>query len=913
MNKTLWINAISPEMVAERPYIPTAVHYGDRVSIGTRAMEAPDGAIINQSFKVDIGDISPGQSPRTRKLSECDDGTPRSAFEITRDYIEGLFSAIHHRLPPKNKSTAKNPVRLLVAEPLSFQVAGRHSDWLSNYRRNLTRILSGYESVEFLPEPFAVYQYYRYGLNLPALADRTKHIALIVDFGGGTFDVSVIETTQDGDVSMTGKHAKPLAGSSTPFAGFYINRQIAQYLIKRPVPDHHRSDADRYIRNYDQWVSGQHQKKDFRDAAQRFIENFMALERKCESYKIELSSVVLDWRLNAEAYEGIRVTVPRDPFVAGDWMEIDFKAHQMRNVFVQEVWNKHLKPAVKQVFERARSKLRGRSIDVTLISGGSANIGWLRSLLVRDFAEELAEGIPVGIQHSFQDVVANGLAIECARRHYTVGGKEDAEFVAVTYNPIRLLLGANEDYPAPYRFRSVDDEIDMDGAIPGDLIPSAQSLRHFFDERLRWRVKLPHRPSRSLEYLFCRPNDKEDKDDEMTATVFNVEETTVYPDKRLGYDSRMMVEMTVREDGTAAPRFVYQRGNASRGIEEHARECRPFYIDMTTSAGAPNVANYVGFDFGSSNSAICCLSNQVIEAIQAKGSSSAWQGISEALVYLPFPASYALRRYLSCQDGGSIADAALAAYEACLGVLSFCMATEAIHRHSEAAEKLLKPFRHRSLGPLRGLLERSSQLLDGDGQYFSGELVTPSVLGSIDQAIENFNNVKHHKADGASFNWHDHLEEIVQLVVKSFDGLLFGYCASSEPVPLAESDHRGSFVVAHDSQPFVRHRQYSSPKPIDSSVALVVDPARGCGISATPLFLWIDDAVVGDRSCYLVDNLGWDKAAQLKPCHRKGVAPADLLMPAVVPLIEELRDAGRLFLGEVSITLGGERDSESWA
>ena len=210
--KTLWITTISPEVISGRKYVPTAILYGDPPVVGTEAINAPGTVIVNRGFKVDIGDISPGQSPTSRKLSECEDGTARSAFEITKDYVDSLFDQVRHRLPSSDTETGKIPSRLLVAEPLSFQVEGRHQDWLANYRSNLRRVLSAFDSVEFLPEPFAVYQYYRYGLNLPSLADREKRVALIVDFGGGTFDVSVIETTHDGDVSLSGRHAKPPSG-----------------------------------------------------------------------------------------------------------------------------------------------------------------------------------------------------------------------------------------------------------------------------------------------------------------------------------------------------------------------------------------------------------------------------------------------------------------------------------------------------------------------------------------------------------------------------------------------------------------------------------------------------------------------------------------------------------------------------
>ncbi len=74
-------------------------------------------------------------------------------------------------------------------------------------RRILT---SSFDEIDFLPEPFAVFQYYRYGIRHPLVAQQIKHAALVLDFGGGTFDVSLIETTNQGDISAGGRNAKPL-------------------------------------------------------------------------------------------------------------------------------------------------------------------------------------------------------------------------------------------------------------------------------------------------------------------------------------------------------------------------------------------------------------------------------------------------------------------------------------------------------------------------------------------------------------------------------------------------------------------------------------------------------------------------------------------------------------------------------
>jgi hypothetical protein len=57
-----------------------------------------------------------------------------------------------------------------------------------------------------------------------------------------------------------------------------------------------------------------------------------------------------------------------------------------------------------------------RPITVVLLSGGSSNIRWLKPLLERDVASALSEAEVLELSENFQEIVAKGLAVECARR-----------------------------------------------------------------------------------------------------------------------------------------------------------------------------------------------------------------------------------------------------------------------------------------------------------------------------------------------------------------------------------------------------------------------------------------------------------------------------------------------------------------
>ena len=131
-------------------------------------------------------------------------------------------------------------------------------DWLSNYRQRIKAILlAKFEEVDFLPEPFAVFQYYRYGIKHPLVASSTKHVALVIDFGGGTFDVSVVETAASGDVSASGRNCKPLAAASQPTGGHTINKEIALNLIKENIAKNvKRADLSRAQKEYENIGAG---------------------------------------------------------------------------------------------------------------------------------------------------------------------------------------------------------------------------------------------------------------------------------------------------------------------------------------------------------------------------------------------------------------------------------------------------------------------------------------------------------------------------------------------------------------------------------------------------------------------------------------------------------------------------------
>ena len=176
--------------------------------------------------------------------------------------------------------------RVLVAEPLALDRTDTDgAEWLVNYRAKLRTILEQhFQEVDFLPEPFAVFQYYRYGVRHPLLASNTRHAALVVDFGGGTFDVSVVDTTAKGDVSGSGRNSRPLAAASIPVGGSFINLQIARDLLSKNIDK--SVDKGQVSKGWEAYRDGSYQ--DLRADLRQFVRNAKKVIAQVEKAKLHI-------------------------------------------------------------------------------------------------------------------------------------------------------------------------------------------------------------------------------------------------------------------------------------------------------------------------------------------------------------------------------------------------------------------------------------------------------------------------------------------------------------------------------------------------------------------------------------------------------------------------------------------------
>ena len=119
------------------------------------------------------------------------------------------------------------PEQILIGEP-----AVRDKAWRDNFRRHIREIIREINSevqVQFFPEPFAVFQYYR---NTLFPHSKSSELILVIDIGGGTFNSCIIKTTDEGYLSRGGGTSLPLGLQAEQCGGNEIDRGVLEIIVK---------------------------------------------------------------------------------------------------------------------------------------------------------------------------------------------------------------------------------------------------------------------------------------------------------------------------------------------------------------------------------------------------------------------------------------------------------------------------------------------------------------------------------------------------------------------------------------------------------------------------------------------------------------------------------------------------------
>jgi hypothetical protein len=709
----------------------------------------------------------------------------------------------------------------------------------------------GFSEIDFLPEPFAAFQYYRHGLRHPLVAQRAKQHVLVIDFGGGSCDVCVIETTKEGEISQTGRHSRPLAAGSRPIGGFFINRVIAENLLYAHLPATSHAKIGRGLECYVRWRRAREDPSMYSVEYQRFVRHFHRLIHGVENPKLSLCRSILDWSLNAPANLRATVALPIDPFrEEPGTCNAGLSATRLRDVFVEKVWKRYLRPLIEQTLNRGKEELAGAPISLVLMSGGSANIGWLAKLIDADFGSTELLGAEILPLPDFQEVVAKGLAVECARRHYSPAG----DFSSVTYNRLCLVLGPDEHGHEVKQFTPKTEGLPKVQGTPGLLLPSASILQNFIDQPLKWKVKLDHPPRHGLGYYFLRSS----FDPADIENLQNIEEQTAYTPPGCSFDAALQVELLVKQDGTAIPNFVYKTGRTE--TETIARKGKNFYLDMTyVKTGGPIGDAYIGLDFGTSNSSVSYVDQSSVQLYEHRAEHRQWLELNELVQALPYPLAAPLGRYLGQTDVFRLTTTAFNFVEAALALASYAAYVEYCTADRRSQTRLFKGLAQRSAGPLWQFLKqcvKHSQDPSPISRVYS-ELFAEPLLGQMDAAVTSWSQVKHEKLDERTMDVLRPVQILGNISNRVFSKYVFGFFEGVQKQKYSPKFH-GSFRHAHGRPPFTTVSRYEGDTPFAEAEAVLANLDSGEILPLQPLVFWESCEKHPDVDppghCYLFDS-----------------------------------------------------------
>jgi hypothetical protein len=862
-DKGLLINTIDLVEIGAGTNVPTVLFYrkGRPPAIGSEALVLKqDRRELNEDFKVDLGNSKPGTGER--RIYPTAAGDKKSAPELTADFLHEILLKVNEWMQQRELKIAPS---IMVAEPLSMLTesdgvrAGslEHAqgelvtrDWLQNYRSNLKRIFLGKgfkdDRIKFLPEPFAVFQYYRHGKKHPLVADGRPHNALVVDFGGGTFDVCIVETTKEGEIDINDARrlSRAKSAASKPIGGFFVNRVLLETLLQKYLPHQNlTSKLHTGLDLYRKWRRNDFSLSGMSEEHKHFVQNFHVLSHEIEDAKLALSRSITDWRLDAALSLSVPIALPANPFALSPAINCQLSGVEFRDVFVKRIWDQQLKEIVKKALDRGRDELNGAPITVVLLSGGSANIKWLRELLRRDFSTELTDAEILELK-DYQEVVSKGLAIECARRFYEPQG----DFAATTYNRLCLILDPDESGFRLKQYHPIKKSGLPTTNIAGVLLPSASALSRFIGEPMRWKVHLDKKPSQRLDYYFLRASFNPDE----VGSLQNVQEHTVFTPKNCKFDSDIQVELTVKSDGTANPRFIYKTGRDDR--ETTAVEAQPFYLDATIGEPEAFPQAYIGLDFGTSNTSVSFISPASIETYEHRAHDKFWNDLSALTSSLPYPIAASLANYLRAESS-RLVTAARDFAEAALTVAAYLAYIEYCSQKGHSSSSLFKGFTQRSAGPLWRLFNDSMKL-GGKKLILCAalrELIEAPLFSPIDRFVTQIAKEKHGKIAEQDIDTVRPVQILANVLQKVFNQSIFGLFQQVQKPRLGRLFH-GLFRHAVGRPPFVKVSEYTGEASFSQDEPFVVHETSG--LPLLPLIFWNRCAQHPELDCghcYLFD------------------------------------------------------------
>ena len=368
--------------------------------------------------------------------------------------------------------------------------------WRQTYRRRLERIFKdlGYPKPRFWPEPFAVFQYH---LNLVEIRDTgSRQNVFIIDIGGATTNVCLIQTTQHGRLARGGLNHVPHGVKSTDVGGVTLDSSIADQLALTGP-------------------SGQ-------------------ILRHVKAAKELLSTSQTEWSHADLARE-----------VEFDWNgePIALSASLVKRVFVDNVW-----PAIAATLDESLEEVdaKGLPVDqvhIVILAGGTCQMGLVQELVQHKLRKSPRFATArFLVSADYRRAVAHGLAIEAAAnsRHHEM---MPSRVSAYLQEDLAFECGHNgNDLYKPPKLRG---EYASQGDLKsGVLLKAPKEIGLMLNKPRTWDFRLKQN-TRELFYRFSKLSGENDIDVLLSSWQRISRSKDTKPGRQLA------LTMTLQEDGFA--------------------------------------------------------------------------------------------------------------------------------------------------------------------------------------------------------------------------------------------------------------------------------------------------------------------------------------------------------------------------
>ena len=342
--------------------------------------------------------------------------------------VQGLLNAfVRHVLSSIKREEFSELPQILVGVPVTEGFDD--PKWRQRYKDHISEAFRSAEFPEpkFFNEAFATFQYYYNRGVFQKTSDKPLNV-LIVDIGGGTTNLCLVQTTKHGLLAHGGPNKVPHGVTSAPIGGANLD----SYLLDTLVED-----------NLVSWSN------------LALFEIGAAKERLCtELRRLDLAALAGPLALREE----LHLPDVRDVFLSFELL---------RTTFQERFW-----PVVRGALEDCLNTVQQKnlplpvdSIDYIILGGGTSQL----PLVEYAFKKEIAATTPILsdsqyiVAEDHVHAVADGLAVEALANSPSLNIKPTRTSSFVNTN-IHLNVGRSKDGLEPaLRLRLLEGECNYDG------------------------------------------------------------------------------------------------------------------------------------------------------------------------------------------------------------------------------------------------------------------------------------------------------------------------------------------------------------------------------------------------------------------------------------------------------------------